>query len=192
MIALKLTEIGTFINKLLKDGMCDHFLLQEAVITQAATYTIDGSFHPDYYEPEELDTLHLQDLSYLPFSLLRPSCLKIMQGKKKPLFFKFVFLLSPKNQEKTITRSGTDFTSKDISGMYVHFTYKNEVLTCTTGISYRLFSLDKSLEQEWGPARSGISASEWHRCGSGQLTASASSRKNKTAVPAKMHRSATL
>ncbi len=54
MIALKLTEIGTFINKLLKDGMCDHFLLQEAVITQAATYTIDGSFHPDYYEPEEL------------------------------------------------------------------------------------------------------------------------------------------
>ena len=146
MIALKITEIGTFINKLLKDGMCDHFLLQEAVITQAATYTIDGSFHPDYYEPEELDTLHLQDLSYLPFSLLRPSCLKIMQGKKKPLFFKFVFLLSPENQEKTITRSGTDFTSKDISGMYVHFTYKNEVLTCTTGISYRLFSLDKSLE----------------------------------------------
>lgn len=139
MIALKITEIGTFINKLLKDGMCDHFLLQEAVITQAATYTIDGSFHPDYYEPEELDTLHLQDLSYLPFSLLRPSCLKIMQGKKKPLFFKFVFLLSPENQEKTITRSGTDFTSKDISGMYVHFTYKNEVLTCTTGISYRLF-----------------------------------------------------
>ena len=53
MIALKITEIGTFINKLLKDGMCDHFLLQEAVITQAATYTIDGSFHPDYYEPEE-------------------------------------------------------------------------------------------------------------------------------------------
>ena len=67
MIALKITEIGTFINKLLKDGMCDHFLLQEAVITQAATYTIDGSFHPDYYEPEELDTLHLQDLSYLRF-----------------------------------------------------------------------------------------------------------------------------
>ena len=43
-----------------------------------------------------------------------------------------------------------------------------------------------------GPARSGISASEWHRCGIGQLTASASSRKNKIAVPAKIHRSATL
>ena len=43
MIALKITDIGTFINKLLKEGMCNHFLLQEAVITQAATFTIDGS-----------------------------------------------------------------------------------------------------------------------------------------------------
>ena len=56
---------------------------------------------------------------------------------------------SPENQEKTITRSGSDFTAKDNSGKNVHFTYKNEVLTCTTGISYRLFSLDKSLDQEW-------------------------------------------
>ncbi|WP_296118807.1 DUF5721 family protein [uncultured Eubacterium sp.] len=149
MIALKITEIGTFINKLLKDGMCDHFLLQEAVITQAATYNIDGSFHPDYYEPEERETLHLEGLSYLPFSLLRPNCLKLMQGKKKPLFFKFVFLLSPENQEKTLSRSGTAFSTEDISGMYLHFTYKNDALICTTGISYRLFSLDKSLEQEW-------------------------------------------
>ena len=66
MIALKLTEIGTFINKLLKDGMCDHFLLQEAVITQAATYTIDGSFHPDYYEPEELVGKTLIAITNLP------------------------------------------------------------------------------------------------------------------------------
>lgn len=149
MIALKITEIGTFINKLLKDGMCDHFLLQEAVVTQAASYHIDGSFHPDYYEPEELEALQLEGLSYLPFSLLRPNCLKLMQGKKKPLFFKFVFLLSPENQANTISRSGAAFSTEDISGMYLHFTYKNDALICTTGISYRLFSLDKSLEQEW-------------------------------------------
>lgn len=149
MIALKITEIGTFINKLLKEGMCDHFLLQEAVITQAVSYTIDGSLHQDYYSPEELEDLQLQEASYIPFSMLRPNCLKLMQGKKKPLFFKFIFLLSPENQEKTVSRSGTAFTSRDISGMYLHFTYKNEVLTCTTGISYRMFSLDKSLEQEW-------------------------------------------
>ena len=149
MIALKITEIGTFINKLLKDGMCDHFLLQEAVITQAATFTIDGSFQPDYFDPEEIEAMQLQDLSYVPFALMRPHCLKLMQGKKKPLSFKFVFLLSLENQRKTVERAGTSFLPEDVSGMYLHFTYKNETLTCTTGISYRKFSLDKALDQEW-------------------------------------------
>lgn len=149
MIALKITDIGIFINKLLKDGLCDHFLLQEAVITQAATFTIDGSFQPDYFDPDEIESMQLQDLSYVPFSLMRPHCLKLMQGKKKPLSFKFVFLLSPQNQYKTIERAGTSFLPEDVSGMYLHFTYKNETLTCTTGISYRKFSLDKALDQEW-------------------------------------------
>ena len=62
MIALKITDIGTFINKLLKEGMCDHFLLQEAVITQAATFTIDGSLQADYFDSEETENLQLQDL----------------------------------------------------------------------------------------------------------------------------------
>lgn len=149
MIALKITDIGIFINKLLKDGLCDHFLLQEAVITQAATFTIDGSFQPDYFDPDEIESMQLQYLSYVPFSLMRPHCLKLMQGKKKPLSFKFVFLLSPQNQCKTIERAGTSFLPEDVSGMYLHFTYKNETLTCTTGISYRKFSLDKTLDQEW-------------------------------------------
>ena len=129
MIALKITDIGTFINKLLKEGMCDHFLLQEAVITQAATFTIDGSLQADYFDSEETENLQLQDLSYVPFSLMRPHCLKLMQGKKKPLYFKFVFLLSPANQLNTVERAGTSFLPEDVSGMYLHFTYKNETLT---------------------------------------------------------------
>lgn len=172
--------------------MCDIFLAQEAVDYPGCHLYPRGSVPTVTMNRKNWTLLHLQDLSYLPFSLLRPSCLKIMQGKKKPLFFKFVFLLSPENQEKTITRSGTDFTAKDINGMYVHFTYKNEVLTCTTGISYRLFSLDKSLEQEWDRLVQVFLRQNGIAAGIGQLTASASSRKNKIAVPAKMHRSATL
>ncbi|MEI3279790.1 MAG: DUF5721 family protein [Eubacterium ramulus] len=148
MIALKITDIGTFINKLLKEGMCDHFLLQEAVITQAATFTIDGSLQADYFDSEEMENLQLQDLSYVPFSLMRPHCLKLMQGKKKPLYFKFG-VFSPANQLNTVECAGTSFLPEDVSGMFLHFTYKNETLTCTTGISYRKFSLDKTLDQEW-------------------------------------------
>ena len=53
MIALQITDIGSFMNHLLKNGLFDHFLLQEATITQAVTYTIDGTVNSDFYEPEE-------------------------------------------------------------------------------------------------------------------------------------------
>ena len=42
MIALELTDIKTFMNKLLRTEVFDHFLLQEAMITSSATYTING------------------------------------------------------------------------------------------------------------------------------------------------------
>lgn len=149
MIALQITDIGSFMNHLLKNGLFDHFLLQEATITQAVTYTIDGTVNSDFYEPEELEAMELDDAVYMPFSHIRPMCFEMIKGKKKPAYFKFVFLLSPKNQESTIAKAGSSFTSEDVSAMYINITYKNNSLTCTTGISYRLFSLDKSLDQEW-------------------------------------------
>lgn len=149
MIALQITDLGTFMNSLLKGTMFDHFLLQEADITQAVSYTIDGAFNKDYYSEEELEEMDLTDVSFLPFSYIRPVCFELLKGKKKPVYFKFLFLLSPKNQASTIARSGSSFNSEDISAMYLNLTYKNNILTCTTGISYKLFSLDKTLEQEW-------------------------------------------
>lgn len=149
MIALQITDIGPFIHTLLKGTMFDHFLLQEATITQAVSYTIDGTLNRDYYSAEELEEMELSNDSCLPFSHVRPVCFTLLKGKKKPVYFKFVFLLSQTNQASTIAKSGSSFCNEDISAMYLNLTYKNNILTCTTGISYKLFSLDKTLEQEW-------------------------------------------
>ena len=151
MIALKINRYWHLYQQLLKEGMCDHFLLQEAVITQAVNpFTIDGSLQADYFDSEETENLQLQDLSYVPFSLMRPALSETDAGQKETsLFLNLLFLLSPANQLNTVERAGTSFLPEDVSGMYLHFTYKNETLTCTTGISYRKFSLDKTLDQEW-------------------------------------------
>ena len=149
MIALQITDIKSFMNSLLRTSLFDHFLLTEATITQAVTHTIDGTINPDFFDAGELQTLGLCDLQFMPFGNLRPICFELMKGRKKPGYFKFVFQLSPANQENTIARSASNFTSADVSAMYINLIYKNDILTCTTGISYRLFSLYKSLEQEW-------------------------------------------
>ena len=41
------------------------------------------------------------------------------------------------------------FTENDISAVFLNIRFQNGELTVTTGISYRIFSTDKTLEHEW-------------------------------------------
>ena len=149
MLALKLTDIKVFMNKLLRSETFDHFLLQEAVITGAAQYIIDGRINPEYFSEEELEDSKLTGYSILPFSMLRGNCFDLIKGRKTPTSFKFVFLLSPENQKKTLESLHTSFTEKDIRGFYLNLKFQNNTLTLTTGVSYQIFTMDKSLEEEW-------------------------------------------
>ena len=149
MIALELTDIKDFMNKLLRTEVFDHFLLQEAVITSGASYVIDGHITKGYYTDEEVETMGISGYKMLPFSLLRGNCFDLIKGKKTPNSFKFVFLLSPENLKKPLASSGSSYTENDISGVFLNLKYQNQLLTLTTGISYNIFSTDKSLESNW-------------------------------------------
>lgn len=149
MIALRLTNTKDFMHKLLKSTAFDHFLLQEAAINSAASYVIDGRINQEFYSSEEMEELGITDCRYLPFSLLRSSCFDLIKGKKTPSAFKFIFLLSPENLKRTLEAIGSGFTPADITGFFVNLRYQNQLLTLTTGISYRIFSTDKQLDTEW-------------------------------------------
>ena len=149
MIALELTDIKDFMNKLLRTEVFDHFLLQEAIITSSATYSINGQITKGFYSEEEIEELHLEGCRFLPFSMLKTNCFDLIKGKKTPSAFRFVFLLSPKNMEKTITAVGSSYTTSDVTGMYINIKYQNQLLSLTTGIAYNTFSTDKTLELEW-------------------------------------------
>ena len=71
------------------------------------------------------------------------------QRKKTPSYFKFSLLLSPENLKRTLSQTGSSFTENDISAVFLNIRFQNGELTVTTGISYRIFSTDKTLEHEW-------------------------------------------
>ena len=152
MIALELTNIKEFMNTLLRSEVFDHFLLQEAVIVNGATHIIDGHIAPGFYTEEEAESLGIEGLSILPYSMLRGNCFDIIKGKKTPASFKFILMLSPSNLERTIKASGTSFTPNDITGVLFNIKYQNQLITLTTGVSYAIFSPDKSLESYWDNA----------------------------------------
>lgn len=149
MIALELTDVKDFMNKLLRSEIFDHFLLQEAVITGGATYTLNGQITKGFYSEEELEELHLTGYRFLPFSMLRGNCFDLIKGKKTPSSFRFVFLLSPENTQKTITAVESSYKPADVTGIYINLKFQNQLLSLTTGIAYNIFSIDKTLENEW-------------------------------------------
>lgn len=149
MLALQITEIKTFMTRLLRTDVFDHFLLQEAVITKDASFRIDGHLNKDFYTTEELEESGLAGCSALPFSMLRERCFDLIKGTRSPCAFKFVFLLSPSNLEKTLISCHSPFSPSDIRGLYFNLNYQDGRLLLTTGVSYTSFSPDKSLEHEW-------------------------------------------
>lgn len=149
MIALNLFEIKDFMNKLLCTEVFDNFLLREATICGGCTWNMDGSLLTDFYGAEELAEQGLSGLSYMPFGQVRPQCFDLIKGKRTPSYFKFVFLLSPANLARTLEQTHSTFSPDDITGMFLNLKFQHGKLFLTTGISYRIFSADKRLEQEW-------------------------------------------
>lgn len=149
MIALNLPEVRVFMNKLLCTEVFDNFLLQEASIQSSISYHIEGTLHGDFFSAEELEAEHLTGLSFIPYGKVRTQCFDLIKGKRTPSFFKFVLLLSPSNLEKTIQQTTSSLSTQDVSAAFLNLKFQNNKLLLTTGISYRTFTIDKTLDREW-------------------------------------------
>jgi hypothetical protein len=136
-------------SKLLISDTFNKFLLSEATITTSNTFTIDGHLNKDFYTTEELEEFNLNDQNISTWETLKPFCFEVIKGKKTPLNFKIVFLLSSSNVSKLLEQSGISLTPGDINGLFLNIKYGNNALHCITGTSLKLFTLDKTLENEW-------------------------------------------
>lgn len=149
MIALKMLDIKDFTSQLLIGDTFDAFWLSEASVTTYVTFTIDGNLQKDFFDSALADSLHLNERSYTLWKEVKPFCFQIMKGKRTPLNFKINFLLSKPNTKKLLEQAGLPYTIDDIFGLCLTFQYDGTSLTCTTGTSLRMFTLDKSLDQVW-------------------------------------------
>ncbi|MFA9378086.1 MAG: DUF5721 family protein [Lachnotalea sp.] len=149
MISLQIIDVKIFMSKLLISDTFNKFLVSEATITTSNTFTIDGHINKDFYSSEELEENNLIDQTISTWETLKPFCFELIKGKRTPLSFKIVFLLSPVNVTKLLEQSGTSLTPNDINGLFLNIKYANNSLNCITGTSLKLFTLDKSFENKW-------------------------------------------
>lgn len=149
MTILQISSVKDFMNRLLRTDLFDCFLLSEASIKGKCSFLIDGHIVPEFYTQEELNELALTGLSCLPFAMLRENCFSLIKGKNTPSYFKFIFCLSPDNLRQTLHSGNSSLKETDLSGVFINIKFQDGILTCTSGISYRTFTLDRTFEHEW-------------------------------------------
>ena len=136
-------------NELLLQHAFDSFLFLEGEITTFNTYHIDGRLRKDFYRQQANDDILIPEREYALWKDHREFCFSIIKGKRTPLNFRFIFSLSAPNIAKLLEQDNLTFSLSDVQGLYLNFKYDGTLLTCTTGTSMNLFTLDKSLETAW-------------------------------------------
>lgn len=145
MIAESITNIKKFMGALLASDYFDHFLVNSVTVTTYGTFHIDGHLKKDFYTQEEWEAL--PEKNYATYETIRPICYDLIKGKKLPLHFKMIFSLNQTERLKLLETSNTTLTSEDVADLFLNIKYDAGTVTCSTGTSYTVFTMDKSFEQ---------------------------------------------
>lgn len=151
MIALQVTSVKTLMNQLLAGDTFDIFLLEEAIISTANTYTIDGHINVDFFPPEERGN------DCIPYDLqswseIKGLCFNLIKGKNTPLYFKFVLHLKPEKIASLFHQENCDVDSSLIRALVLNIKYDGSKAILTTGTAYHTFIMNKEPDQLWDKA----------------------------------------
>lgn len=147
MIALKIHDIKLFMSGLLLHTTFDEYLAKEVEIVTSCTFQIDGKVQKDWYSSDEIEMMN--NRHYVKWSEIKQHAYQLIRGNKTPLSFRIIFMLSEENKKQFVQETGISFQSEDISGLFLNVRYDKEDLIIVTGSSLSIFSLDKSVDQQW-------------------------------------------
>ncbi|TCK90622.1 hypothetical protein EDC19_2391 [Natranaerovirga hydrolytica] len=147
MISLRAVEIKDFMEKLFKSHLFDDYNVSNVDIATFTNFNITGTLNKQYFDTGELETLDTQEL--IQWCKVKNIVFTIIKGQKPPLSLKIIFSLPPEKIHKFIAYHHLDIATDQIDGLFLNIKYSDNILTCTTGTSLKIFTLDKTIEQLW-------------------------------------------
>ncbi|WP_418474730.1 DUF5721 family protein [Frisingicoccus sp.] len=147
MIGLSIQDIKNFMAGMLTGNMFDKFYLCDGEIQTFTEFHLGGYLNRPYFDSEEWENLEGRKLCL--WSEMKPFVFQLIRGHKLPVRFKFVFQLSRENTVWLLEKHRLPVREEDIGGLFMNITYEHQKLVCTSGVSYKTFIMDKTLEQCW-------------------------------------------
>ncbi|MCM1046011.1 MAG: DUF5721 family protein [Candidatus Gastranaerophilales bacterium] len=151
MITYEIHALKSLMNQLLAGDSFDHFLLEEAAIRTALSYSIDGHINTEFYPKEERgeDCIPYE---FQPWSQVKGLCFQLIKGKYTPLSFKFVLQLKPEQAAALLAGENCTLDASFIKALVLTIKYDGVKATITTGISYHTFVMNKEPDAIWDKA----------------------------------------
>lgn len=145
MLSIQIQDVREFMNQLLRSELFHPFYLWEASIRTSVHYHIDGHLNPEFFNTDELEALPQSD--YISWAEIKPQIFSMVKGSKTPLSMKIILMLSRTNTSHLLAKYNLPLSEENINGLFFNIHYDGRLVFCTTGVSYRTFTMDKRLEQ---------------------------------------------
>lgn len=152
MTSYKITELKTFMSRLLTSDCFDIFLLEQAVLTTCNTFTIDGHVEKDFFTSEEWEDVSICPYKFSCWSQIRPICFSLIKGKKTPVSMKYILRLKPEKMQQLLSSAELFVPDGFLDAFIVTIRYNDNGMSCTTGVSFSNFLPDKAPEHLWDKA----------------------------------------
>lgn len=151
MTALQITSMKNFMHRLLVTDSFDIFLLEEAVIGTASTFTIDGHVNKDFFRGGDGEDASGMP-EFRPWSELKSLCFDLIKGKRTPLFFRFTLQLKPELTATLLKRENCDVEPEQVKALVLNIRYDGTKAVLTTATAYHTFLLSKEPDAIWDRA----------------------------------------
>lgn len=152
MLALQITSLKNFMTQLLTGDIFDIFLLEEASLTTAVSFQINGRINREFFPPQERKP-ELIPYEFQPWSEIKGLCYDLIKGRNTPLNFKFVMQLKPEKMTAMLEKaasSGTEIPAgEQLKSLILTVKYDGEKAVLLTGSSYNTFVMDKTADELW-------------------------------------------
>lgn len=148
MTALELKQVRKFMHTLLLTDAFDFFCVAEARIVTFAEFTIDGTFHPEFFENGEEEAAPPAG-QLVRWEQLRGTVFSLIRGKHAPLSFRIVFQLPEDEIASLIQDCGSSLSPEDVKSLSLNCIYRGGSLLLTSGSSITAFTKERTLERAW-------------------------------------------
>lgn len=147
MKSFRVENIKAFTTQLFAKETFDRFLAVEASFSTLTNVSFDGHMNQAFLSEEERGLPEYQE-GIVSWGNMRPLCFDVIKGKKVPLRFKIVFKMPQSFVQQFLQSTNLPQDPEDVE-LFLNLVFQEDSLSVTTGVSQKVFSLDKTLDIIW-------------------------------------------